>query len=114
MQLLFVEFQEVREVAAGRAGGCKLFGRDALEPKFGDGFGEGAGKPGSLRDRCKVVEAFRAVSGMCDAGGESVDAQSADRSKRVLTHKWRGEVGSELCQRERVDALATLGETQER
>lgn len=108
LQFVLVEIHQEREVAAGRAGCGHLFGNDALEAKFENGLRKSAGESGSLRDGGEVAQAFCVLSLVNDSGGERLDAETADGGERTLSHWLRGEIRGQLCERERVDALAAM------
>ncbi len=77
-----------------------------LQAKFRDGFGQGASEAGRLSDRGEVVQSFLGYSGVNDARGDGFYAQARDGRQRKTAHGLSGEMGRELSDGERVNALA--------
>jgi len=96
IEFTFVEIEEMREVAG--------WGR-VLQAKFGDRLGEGAREAGCLSDGGEIRQVIRGCGGMNDAGGEGFNAQARDGSECETAHGLRGELGGELRESERMNAL---------
>ena len=105
---MLVEAHQEGEIFPSLAGGGELLAGYVLETKFGDSMGGRARKAGSLSHRRKVTELGGAPGGMHDASGNGFDAEPADGGKGAAGHGLCGEVGSELQQSKRVDALRAL------
>jgi hypothetical protein len=106
-EFLFIECEEMGEVAAGRSGFGERRGRDVLQAKFGYGFREGTSEAGHFGDRREISQSFGRSGGVNNAGGESLDTETGDGREREAAQGLRGEIRGKLRHRERVQALAT-------
>ena len=98
LEFLFVKREEIPEVAVRG---------HILQTKFGERLGEGAGEAGCLGDWREVGQTFRGCGGVNDAGGQRFDTEAGDGRKRETAHGLRCEIGRELGESQRVNALAT-------
>ena len=96
-ELLLVKREQVSQVARRER---------ILQSKFGKRLGEGAGEAGRLSHRGEIGQGIGGCGGVNDARGECFDAQAGNGSKPEASQGLRGEMGRELRESERVNALA--------
>ena len=96
-ELLFVEREEIREVA-GR--------RYVLQAKFGNCLRQSAREARGLSDGREIGQVVGACGSVDDASGQRFDAEAGDGRQREAAHGLSGKVRGNLRERESVNALA--------
>jgi hypothetical protein len=82
-----------------------------LQAKFGDRLRQGASESGRLSDGREIGQVFGGNGGVNNARGEGFHAEAGDGSERETSHGLRGKMGGQLRGSERVNALASGGES---
>jgi hypothetical protein len=106
-EFLFVEREEMCQVAARRTSFGERVSGNILQTKLDDGLRQGAGKAGCLSDGREISQLFRRCGGVNNPRGERFDAEAGDRRKPEAPHGLGGEIRRKLRERESMQALAT-------